>query len=87
MSVFNVTTNFFRTFIYDYRAWSKNNHMVYERGVWVCYYGIPLQVEDVMFFGELASVKRRLMKIYECTIYKFGTFLEVSHINIPIMLP
>lgn len=68
MYIFNNANNFFSSFVYDCRAWSKDIDMVYERGAWVHYYGIPLHALNVRFFRKLVAVRRRLLKIDESII-------------------
>ncbi|CAI8616744.1 unnamed protein product [Vicia faba] len=66
MSVFNKLADFFRSFVCDCRAWSKDNDLVYERGVWARCYGISLHAGNVRLdYGHILTTTKLLREINE----------------------
>ncbi|GAU44846.1 hypothetical protein TSUD_400470 [Trifolium subterraneum] len=57
-------------FFVDVKQWTLADDVVYERGAWVCCFGIPVHAWNNIFFAELAESHGRLLKIFECTSNK-----------------
>jgi len=53
MDVCNNAAEFYHEFLYDCRLWSKNSKTMYERGVWVTCYEIPLHAWNDSFLLKL----------------------------------
>jgi len=67
MSVYHEVVDFFNRFFTEIRAWSPAEDIVYERGVWLRIYGVPLHVWHIKFFEFITSSFGRLLKIDPCT--------------------
>jgi hypothetical protein len=89
MELFNSVADFVGNFLCDFRPWTKDASVPYERGAWVECYGVPLHSWNDIFFLELASTRGRLLKIDDVTVNKekmdFARFLiatsELKELN------
>ena len=67
MSVYLEAADFFNCFFSDMHAWSLNEDIVTERGIWLRIYGVPLHVWHSKFLEFISSSIGRLLKIDPCT--------------------
>jgi len=67
MSVYHEVADFFNCFFSNMCAWSLDEDIVSERGVWLRIYGVPLHVWNFKFFEFISSSFGRLLKIDPCT--------------------
>jgi hypothetical protein len=65
MSVFNEAAEFFDKYLYDYRPWSKNLTITYEKGSWERCHDISIHTWNNVFYVELASLRGRLLNTDE----------------------
>jgi len=67
MSVYRDATNFFNCLFTNICAWSLSEDIMYERGVWLRIYGVPLYVWHIKFLEFHIFSLGRFIKVDSCT--------------------